>query len=56
MLCLMSLIVYSLIALAFEAVDYIDRVIDVVHQSDTIYFRVVDNEVEIMTIIGMQDL
>ena len=41
---------------SFEAVDYIrPGYRRCVYQSDTIYFRVVDNKVEIMTIIGMQD-
>ena len=41
---------------SFEAVDYIrPGYRRCVHQSDTIYFRVVNHKVEIMTIIGMQD-
>ena len=41
---------------SFEAVDYIrPGYRRCVYQTDTIYFRVVDNKVEIMTIIGMQD-
>ena len=41
---------------SFEAVDYIrPGYRRCVYQSDTIYFRVVDNEFEIMTIIGTQD-
>ena len=41
---------------SFEAVDYIrPGYRRFVHQSDTIYFRVVNNRVEIMTVIGKQD-
>jgi toxin ParE1/3/4 len=42
---------------AFESVDYIkDGYRKCPCGSDTIYYRIKDNMVEIMTIVGMQDL
>ena len=42
---------------AFESVDYIKaRYRRCPYGSDTIYYRINDNMVEIMSIIGMQDL
>lgn len=42
---------------AFESVDYIKTGYRrCVCDSDSIYFRIIDNVVEIMAIIGMQDL
>ena len=41
---------------SFEAVDYIrPGYRRCVYQSDTIYFRILNNRVEIMTVIGQQD-